>query len=93
MKNVDGAVLESSITINDRKSIMISGVKKIDSFNDKEFIMDTTLGPLSIKGNDLEIVKLDTYQGNLSIKGYVSSVIYKEDKKIKEESILSKLFK
>ncbi len=85
--------LESAITINDRKSIMISGVKKIDSFNDKEFIMDTTLGPLSIKGNDLEIVKLDTYQGNLSIKGYVSSVIYKEDKKIKEESILSKLFK
>lgn len=85
--------LESAITINDRKSIMISGVKKIDSFNDKEFIMDTTLGPLSIKGNDLEILKLDTYQGNLSIKGYVSSVIYKEDKKIKEESILSKLFK
>ena len=85
--------LESAVTLNDRKSIMITGVKKIDSFNEKEFIMDTTLGPLSIKGNDLEIVKLDTYQGNLSIKGYVSSIIYKEDKKMKEESILSKLFK
>lgn len=85
--------LESAVTLNDRKSIMISGVKKIDSFSASEFMMDTTLGPLSIKGNDLEIVKLDTYQGNLSIKGYVSSIIYKEDKKMKEESILSKLFK
>ena len=85
--------LESAVTLNDRKSIMITGVKKIDSFNEKEFMMDTTLGPLSIKGNDLEIVKLDTYQGNLSIKGYISSIIYKEDVKKKDESILSKLFK
>ena len=78
----------------ERKNVTISGVKKIDSFNDKEFLMDTTLGPLSIKGSDLEIIKLDTYQGNVSIKGYVNSITYKEDtKKIKEESMLSKLFK
>ncbi len=86
--------LESSITLNDRKNILVTGVKKIESFSASEFMMDTTLGPLSIKGTDLEIVKLDTYQGNVSIKGYVSSIIYKEDiKKLKEESILSKLFK
>ena len=86
--------LESSITLSDRKNIVITGVKKINSFSAVEFMMDTTLGPLSIKGTDLEIVKLDTYQGNLSIKGYITSVIYKEDiKKQKEESILSKLFK
>ena len=86
--------LESSITLNDRKSVVVTGVKKIDSFSASEFMMDTVLGPLSIKGTDLEIVKLDTYQGNVSIKGYVSSIIYKDDiKKVKDESILSKLFK
>ena len=96
MDRIEQAVgsLESSITLNDRKSIIVTGVKKIDSFSSSEFMMDTTLGPLSIKGNELEIVKLDTYQGNVSIKGYVSSIIYKDDiKKPKEESILSKLFK
>ena len=88
------ASLESSVTLNDRKNIIVTGVKKIDSFNDKEFLMDTTLGPMSIKGNDLEIIKLDTYQGNVSIKGYINSVTYKEDaKKQKEESMLSKLFR
>lgn len=97
MDRIEGmgvASLESSITLNDRKNVILTGVKKIDSFNDKEFLMDTTLGPLSIKGSDLEIIKLDTYQGNVSIKGYVNSITYKEDtKKIKEESMLSKLFK
>ncbi|MBR1376233.1 MAG: sporulation protein YabP [Bacilli bacterium] len=97
MDRLDGVgvtSLESSVTLNDRKNIVVTGVKKIESFNDKEFLMDTTLGPISIKGNDLEIIKLDTYQGNVSIKGYVNSFTYKEDgKKQKEESMLSKLFR
>ncbi len=84
---------ESSITINDRKSIIVTGVKKIDSFSSQEFLMETTLGNLSIKGVELEIVKLDTYQGNVAIKGVINSVIYKEDNHKKEESIFTKLFK
>ena len=87
------AVSESRVTLDDRKSIVVTGVKKIDSFNTTEFLMDTVLGNMSIKGNGLEIVKLDTYQGNVSIKGVIDSITYKESQKQKEESILSKLFK
>ena len=87
------AVSESRVTLDDRKSIVVTGVKKIDSFNTAEFLMDTVLGNMSIKGNGLEIVKLDTYQGNVSIKGVIDSITYKDEKKQKEESILSKLFK
>ena len=57
-----------SITIVERKSILVTGVKKIESFDDEEFLMETTLGFLVIKGSELEIIKLDTYQGNVSIK-------------------------
>ena len=87
------AVSESRVTLDDRKSIIVTGVKKIDSFNTTEFLMDTTLGNMSIKGNGLEIVKLDTYQGNVSIKGVIDSITYKDEKKHSEESLLSKLFK
>ena len=87
------AVSESRVTLDDRKSIVVTGVKKIDSFNTTEFLMDTTLGNMSIKGNGLEIVKLDTYQGNVSIKGVIDSINYKDSQKQKEESILSKLFR
>lgn len=83
------------ITLSERKNVVITGVKKIESFDNEEFLMDTTLGFLNIKGNDLEIIKLDTYQGNVSIKGRFDSLIYVDNgiSKNKEESFLTKLFK
>lgn len=81
-----------NITVNERKNIIITGVKKIDSFDNEEFLLETTMGSLIIKGNDLEIIKLDTYQGSVSIKGVVNSLIYNEQTK-KEEGVFSKLFK
>lgn len=84
-----------SITLNERKNIVISGVKKIESFDKEEFLLETNMGFLIIKGKELEIIKLDTYQGVVSIKGTFNSLNYMENinKKEKEESIFSKLFK
>ena len=84
-----------SITLNERKNIIISGVKKIDSFDNEEFLLETNMGYIIIKGKTLEIIKLDTYQGTVSIKGTFNSLNYMENnnKKEKEESIFSKLFK
>ena len=83
------------ISIAERKNILVTGVKKIESFDNEEFNMDTTLGFLIIKGSGLEIIKLDTYQGNVTIKGQVDSLAYvsKDLKKEKEETFISKLFK
>lgn len=83
------------ITISERKNIQVTGVKKIESFDNEEFFMETTLGYLVIKGSSLEIIKLDTYQGNVSIKGKIDSMTYIEDnvKKDKESSLINKLFK
>ena len=84
-----------TISISERKSIILSGVKKIDSFDNEEFLMETIMGYVVIKGSELEIIKLDTYQGNVSIKGKVNSLTYMEsaNKKEKEESLICKLFK
>lgn len=83
------------ISIAERKNVVVSGVKKIESFDNEEFLMDTTLGFLVIKGSGLEIIKLDTYQGNVSIKGQVDSLIYTDSslKKEKDNSLITKLFK
>ena len=56
------ASLNHNITINERKNIIISGVKKIESFDNEEFLLETTMGNIIIKGSELEIIKLDTYQ-------------------------------
>ncbi len=84
------------ITLSERKNIIVTGVKKIESFDNEEFLMETTLGFLVIKGEELEIIKLDTYQGNVSIKGRIDSMAYLDSldgKKNKENSFINKLFK
>ncbi len=89
------STINHAITINERKNIVISGVKKIDSFDNEEFLMETNMGYIIIKGEGLEIIKLDTFQGNVSIKGKINSLGYIENikKKDKEESLFTKLFK
>ena len=82
-----------SINVTERKNIVISGVKKIDNFDENEFMIETTMGYLKITGSELEIIKLDTYQGNVSIKGKIDSLSYKDNSKNKEDSFISKLFK
>lgn len=84
-----------SVTMNERKNILITGVKKIDSFDNEEFLLETNMGYIVIRGEELEIIKLDTYQGNVSIKGKVNSLSYMDGsgKKEKEESLFNKLFK
>ena len=46
-----------------------------------------------IKGEELEIVKLDTFQGNVVIKGKINSLAYTDSAKKKEDGVFSKLFK
>ena len=84
-----------NIAISMRKSINLTGVKKIENFDENEFLLETNMGFLMIKGTNLEIIKLDTYQGDVSIKGKVDSLNYLENnkKQEKQESVFSKLFK
>ena len=83
-----------TITLVERKSIVISCVKKIENFDDEEFLIESTMGYIIVKGNGLELLKLDTLSGNVSIKGKINSIAYIEDKKpSKEEGMFSKLFK
>ena len=84
-----------NINIENRKNINISGVKKIENFDESEFLLETNMGYLKITGTNLEIIKLDTYQGDVSIKGKINSFSYLDDgkKQEKQESVFSKLFK
>lgn len=90
----DNIMNNHTINLNDRKSVSLTGVKKLNSFDDNEFFVDSLLGSIIIKGESLELLKLDTYHGNLSIKGKINSIMYLDDnKKSKADSIMTRLFK
>lgn len=75
----------------DRKSIVISGIKRIINFDDKQFALESNMGDIIIKGESLEMIKLDTIDGNVSIKGSIDSIVYSNVKS--SESLITKLFK
>lgn len=94
-KNLNELVLGNhEFKVVDRSSIYLTGIKKIASFDNEEFLMESTLGVILLKGENLEIIKLDTHEGNVRIKGKINSLNYLESKtKTKDESFLVKLFK
>lgn len=83
-----------TITVNERKGITIIGIKNIESFDSEEFLLNTSYGPILLKGESLEIIKLDLHEGNISIKGKINSIAYLESlEKQKDNTIFKRLFK
>ena len=83
------------INLNERKNMTLTGIKKIENFDEEEFLLDTVMGHLLIKGDNLELLKMDSVQGNVSIKGLVTSFVSIDDvkKKNSENGVFSRLFK
>lgn len=91
----DGITFGSQeIKLIDRSTITLSGINKIVSFDDEEFLMESNMGNIRLLGEALELLKLDTNDGNVKIKGKINSLTYLDGKfKGKEESMITKLFK
>lgn len=85
---------KSSLNLENRKRLTLSGVVEVVSFNEDQILLNTSLGTLNIKGEGLKMNKLDVQNGDVIINGIVNSCVYvnKENKKEKEK-LLSKLFK
>ncbi len=83
------------LSLTERKNLIVTGVKKIENFDTEQFLLETSMGFMLVKGEELELIKLDTIQGNVSIRGLVNSITYLEDgaKKTKENGIFNRLFK
>ena len=81
------------VKIIDRGLLYLTGIDKINSFDNEEFVMESIMGNLILKGENLEIIKLDTHDGIVSIKGTINSIYYDEDRKKDNEGFFSKIFK
>jgi sporulation protein YabP len=81
--------------IRDRKTLEISGVKKLESLNSEEFVLETSLGYMTISGQDLEMTNLNIDKGEIAIAGYVTKIEYYDHQEEKgvQKGFFSKLFK
>lgn len=93
-KKADTENKKGNLTLENRKRMNLSGVVEVISFDDRSIMLDTTLGTLTIKGEELKMNKLDVQNGDLIILGQINSFVYTttESKKDKE-SIIAKLLR
>lgn len=84
----------SNIIIENRRKLSISGVEDVDSFNEESIVLFTTMGMLTIKGQDLHINRLNIEIGDVAIEGLIDEMIYSDsDDKRDSSGFFSKLFK
>ena len=83
-----------TLILENREKLNVSGVNDVLSFDDQIVIVETELGLLTIKGQNLKITKLSIDTGDVVVEGDILNLGYSEktlDKK--GTSIMNKLFR
>ena len=92
-KTINTGVIQNLILEN-RGKLSISGVLDVLSFDDQVVILETELGMLTVKGENIRINKLSLDTAEVIIEGEISTLTYSSNKQEKNSgTILSKIFK
>ena len=85
-------LLPHNCILEDRKTLSVSGVNDVRSFDEQTIVAATDYGELTIRGEKLHITKLSLEIGELCIEGKISSLQY-ADVIEKSGSFLSRVFR
>lgn len=67
---------QHKIIISDRGNTLITGVLNVNSFDEKEVILETERGTLTFRGEDLHIGRLTLEKGEVDMEGRIDSLVY-----------------
>lgn len=83
------------IILGNRRTGNFTGVRDVISFDPKEILLETEMGMLQIKGEDLHVSRLTLDKGEVDVQGIVTSMVYSEVENYgkKAENFLGKLFR
>jgi sporulation protein YabP len=90
---MDDRVVQS-LLLENKETLNVTGVEGVDNFNDETVVLLTNKGKLTIKGQNLNISKLNVDEGKLMVKGDINVLIYSDNDSNREKvSFVKKLFK
>lgn len=83
-----------NLVLENREKLSISGVLDVLSFDDQVVIVETELGLLTIKGENLRINKLSIDTSEVVVEGEIYNLAYSENNLDKKSSgLFNKIFK
>lgn len=65
-----------SLQLINREQVMLTGVVAVGAFDEEEISLETELGGLTLRGEDLQIRQLDLESGKFAVEGYITSLVY-----------------
>ena len=83
-----------NLILENREKLSISGVIDVLSFDDQVVMIETELGLLTVKGEELRINKLSIDTSEVTVEGNISHLSYSEKNQEKSKgSLIGKIFK
>jgi len=82
-----------NIFLENREKLTITGLKDVLSFDDQMIIIETELGLLTIKGDNLKINKVNIDTSDFEVSGEISGLNYSDHDISNKKSLLTKIFK
>lgn len=70
---------DHNLILKGRKSLEITGVKHVESFDNEEFLLETVMGYLAIRGQHLKMKNLNVERGIVLIHGQIIDLVYLDD--------------
>ena len=74
-------LLPHKITLTERKSMTMTGVSEVVSFDENTVVLKTALGDLVIHGQGLQLKNLSLEGGQLAVEGVIHAFLYEQSRK------------
>lgn len=93
-KSINSTGVIQNLILENRSKLSISGVLDVLSFDDQVVILETELGLLTVKGENIRINKLSIDTSEVIVEGDISNLSYSDKTSEKNKSsLMSKIFK
>ena len=67
---------EHKLVLDRREKATVTGVKDVISFDEKEILLQTEFGKMTVKGEGLHVKRLTLEKGEAELEGQVNGILY-----------------
>lgn len=78
------------LTLQERKSLTMTGVAEVISFDESLVVLNTSLGVLTVQGQELKLKTLSLEGGQVAVDGQITALIYEQPR---ESSLWQRLWR
>ena len=68
------------LTLEERQRLSLTGVTDVDSFDDTVVLLKTNRGLMTVRGEGLQLKKLNLEGSEVRVDGTISAIVYEESR-------------